>query len=381
MKKSFHNLSIPKPLRIVLACIYLSAFIIFLLQQGFMPMFVQPPKSRRLNALQSDVGTNSVFFLTGNSVTHFLGGMYKKTISPGTIRELPLLNNNNIRTSGSFSPQRNRYCYSSRNSVYQYEKKGKGDKLRVKGKPTLDERYPFTLEYRGLYLQPTEDGVTIRAGGVHNDGYYTSFSDEACSLEDITDILWRNETESITLRELLRVVYEVRSGRLYAWDPERATALFLVYENDESYYLCTVDARTGERETFVISDIPIDDGTFYRLDMNNVLVYDEGNSRVLRWDFRQKALTPICDIPNTPEITFHYWRLDDGSLILGGMAEPERQAWVWIEKTGELVTFNRTAVQNSSGYIVIMGNHSLMVFFQRQDGHSVIIHDFSDHLA
>ena len=368
-----------KPFRFITELLCLIGFLLILMRTGFFPQLFELPAGRRSGQLQSDVSANSIFFLTGNSFVHFIEQMDKECIAPGTFHTLDLLNNSNTKTIASYNVKDDAFYIGLKTDIFRYKKTGEKALAIVEGKPTLKESYPFTLKYRNVFLQKLNDAtIHLRQTGLYN-GAAISFKDEFWEYADLAKILFRNETERITLREFLRIVLAASYDMLLSWDPDTNTAVFYSPGDDGVIRLYSVDAVTGEETCYTpLEDMGID-GDCFRLDSHSVVAVDSSVTHVYRLDFVQRKLTLVTEIPKSMESSIQFQILEDGSLIVAGTADKPYDPWVFIEKTGKMIHFKATEAGQKK-MATALGTHSLMLYLDIPNKPSFRLCDFSEYL-
>lgn len=236
--------------------LYAVAALLILSRLGLLPRIVFFPQK------DDGIAPNSVFYYTGNSFTNYILDKDEKRIPVGALDKLDLFSTSNKDQHGYYETTENRFYYYLNNFTYSFkEPKEKGHKEveylttgaigNTKIMP-FDYSIPFGNMF--FYLDKSNP-VHLYAKGTHS--YYSkSFQDTGNTVEELGDILLRNQTEKITLTEFMKVLYYFSDERLIDWNPVTARLVFYcrdgVYEGDKLHF-AVYDANTRERQDYYSS--------------------------------------------------------------------------------------------------------------------------------
>lgn len=189
-------------------------------RNGYLPKVLTCPFVKQSGSHYSIyINTGTGF---GNKIVNYYQDGYYGAVEKGGIRKLGILNNNNLTYSrGYYDKNEDAFYLNKRGSIRKYiQKKKKHEEVAtVKGSESI-------VLLDGLYLCFTEDYVYV--GGGHELDI-KKYSIQDYGYEYTTNILYRNESGSISLQDFIKVCHAVKSGSLLGWYPESNTAVYKKY--------------------------------------------------------------------------------------------------------------------------------------------------------
>lgn len=208
---------------------------------GFWPKIISIPVPEKVQKY------NSIFYLVGNSnVNRIIRGIDEKKIKVKAIVEM------NIFSEETYEYDDLKFYFMSKH-LFGTVATGKKFSYSIDlSERILDYTLTKISEEEMANLQE-EKGIVYNCTLTQNNGRYQL---ETVKYKEITELLNKNETEKISIKDLMTVLCAVKNNILLGWYQDKQTAVFY-NEFGESAYVSTY--KLGDSKKISYGPLPIND--------------------------------------------------------------------------------------------------------------------------
>lgn len=313
-------------------------------RNGYLPKVLTCPFVKQSGSHYSIyINTGTGF---GNKIVNYYQDGYYGAVEKGGIRKLGILNNKNLTYSrGYYDKNEDAFYLNKRGSIRKYiQKKKKHEEVAtVKGSESI-------VLLDGLYLCFTEDYVYV--GGGHELDI-KKYSIQDYGYEYTTNILYRNESGSISLQDFIKVCHAVKSGSLLGWYPESNTAVYKKYVDNQLYFYTFTIGDDNEKS---YGPYDISDSYFYGYKEDKVFYFNKAEQKTYFLNFRNGEEKFFGDTPNLSVL--RYYVDDDHNITLAGITEYST-AWLYSSRYNQV---SENKVETTDYNRLIVGNDCLYFF-------------------
>lgn len=336
--------------------------------QGYLPKVLSLPIP------ESKQKHNSIFYVSGNSyVNDVIINYNEDVVEPKVMEKLDIFTNNNIDgTDGYYDKDENKYYISTPKYVYECDANTakvkelsslySADRNGVEHTPVKYKNMIFklqTMKYPPYIVTESKfrfktkemDNLLYRYGS-HRDEKNELIIDKDINFKGISDMLVKNETENISLKELTFLLWISRCKILLGWYPETQTTIYFYSQNNQNYIAKYTVGKEVEKYP-----INLDEENMYmsRFDEENVLIRNKSDNTIYVYNF---ITGEKRDIVTTPNISNFRYRINENKkLIILGLTD-NLTVWVYDEERGKTEEHKTRTDANTS---VVIGTDGFYV--------------------